>query len=242
MKRLLLLSFLLVNCLVFGQASSQMNNALNTNTGLNPPNIVYTLAPPASTWQQTNVANLVIPIGQVNNLQTVLDAKQGLLTGTSLQYVKGDGTYGAYSPDQVITLTAGNRISITGTYPNFTIAFVEPSINPITSKTFNSNFTVSATKQATVSYSVTCSVTNPLLAGSSTANVYLEYSTNGGSTWSLPSQNGNASTVGVAVAIAITNGQTGTVTGVIPANALVRLRTATTGTATVTFVTGTEIY
>jgi len=146
------------------------------------------------------------------------------------------------APDQIISLTGGNRISISGTYPNFTISYIEPTINIISSKTLNSNFTVSTSKQATVSYSLTCSVTNPLLAGSSTANVYLEYSTNAGSTWNLPSQNGNASTVGVAVAIAITNSQTVTLTGVIPANALVRLRTVTTGTASVTYITGTEIY
>lgn len=146
------------------------------------------------------------------------------------------------APDQTVILTAGNRISITGTYPNFTISYIEPTINIITSKTLNSNYTISTTKQANVSYSLTCTVTNPLLAGTSTANVYLEYSTNGGSTWSLPSQNGNSSAVGVAVAIAITNGQTVTVSGSIPANALVRLRTVTTGTATVTYVTGTEIY
>lgn len=143
------------------------------------------------------------------------------------------------APDQTVTLTGGNRISITGTYPNFNIGFIEPTINIITSKTLNSNYTISATKQAFVSYSLTCSVTNPLLAGSSTATVFLEYSINGGSTWLLPSQNGNLSSVALAVAVAITNGQTVTVAGSIPGNALVRLRTATTGTASVTYITGT---
>lgn len=146
------------------------------------------------------------------------------------------------APDQTVTITGGNRISVTGTYPNFTISYIEPSINVVSSKTLNSNFTVSATKQAIVSYSVTCTVTNPLLAGSSTANVFLEYSTNGGTIWQSPSQNGNSSSVGVAVAVAITNGQTVTLIGAIPANALVRLRTTTTGTASVVYVTGTEIY
>lgn len=156
--------------------------------------------------------------------------------------ISGGNVISNTAPDQTVTITGGNRISVTGTYPNFTISYIEPSINIVSSKTLNSNFTVSATKQAFVSYSLTCTVTNPLLAGSSTANVFLEYSTNGGSTWLLPSQNGNSSTVGVAVAIAITNGQTVTVAGSIPANAQVRLRTSTTGTASVVYVTGMEIY
>lgn len=146
------------------------------------------------------------------------------------------------APDQTVTLTAGNRIAITGTYPNFTISYIEPTVNIITTKVLNSNYIINATKQALVSYSLTCTVTNPLLAGSSTADVYLEYSINAGSTWLLPSRNGNSSAVGLAVAVAITNGQTVTLTGVIPANALVRLRSVTTGTASVTYVTGTEIY
>lgn len=160
--------------------------------------------------------------------------------GTTSQYVRGDGSLGNYSPDQVVTLTAGNRISITGTYPNYTISYIEP-IPVVVTRAFNSNFTISS-KQAFVSYSVTCNVTNPLLAGSSTADLYLEYSTNAGSTWSLPSRNGNLSSVALAVAIAITNGQTVTVCGFIPANALVRLRSATTGSASLTYITGQETY
>lgn len=144
-------------------------------------------------------------------------------------------------PNQSVTLTAGNRISITGSYPNFTISYIEPTANIVT-RTVNSNYTISTTKQATVFYSVTCSVTNPLLVGSSTAMAYLEYSLNSGTTWNLPSQNGNSSSVGVAVAIQLTNGQTGVLAGVIPANALTRIRTTTTGTGSVVSVTGQETY
>ena len=137
--------------------------------------------------------------------------------------------------------TAGNGIVITGTAPNLTISVVQPTVTVVTSKVLNSNFTISTTKPAIVSYAVTCTVTNPLLVGTSTATAYLEYSLNSGTTWLTPSQSGNSSGVGVTVAIQLTNTQTGTLTGVIPANALVRIRTATTGTASVSYVTGTEI-
>lgn len=145
------------------------------------------------------------------------------------------------APDQTVVLTAGNRISITGTYPNFTISYVEPTINSNVSHTLNSNFTVS-TKQSILIYTVTCSATNPLLVGTSSATAFLEYSVNSGTTWLPASNAGNSNGVGVAVAVALTNGQTGTLVGGVPASALVRIRTVTTGTASVTYVTGQEIY
>lgn len=118
---------------------------------------------------------------------------------------------------------------------------VLPTTNSV-SVTLNSPSVISSTKQAFVSYSVACSVTNPLLIGSSTANAYLEYSTNGGSTWVLVAQTGNSSSIGVTVAVQFTNGQTGNLCGYIPANAQRRIRTSTTGTASVTFVSGQETY
>jgi len=136
-------------------------------------------------------------------------------------------------PDQTVIING-----TTGTYPNFTIP--QPVIS-IATRTLNTNFTPSATRNTLVSYSVTCQVTNPLLVGTSTATAFLEYSINGGTTWLNPSQVANSSGVGLTVTVQLTNAQTGTLVGVIPANALARIRTATTGTGTVTYVTGTEI-
>lgn len=139
------------------------------------------------------------------------------------------------------TLTAGNGITITQVGNSFTIGLTPWTTNTVT-RAVNTNYTVSATKESEVLYGITCSVTNPLLAGSSTANVFLEFSTNGGSTWQPATDIGNASTVGVAVAIAITNGQKGLIGGKIPAGATVRLRTTTTGTASVSSANGQESY
>lgn len=144
--------------------------------------------------------------------------------------------------DQTVTLTAGRGITITGTYPNFTISLVTPTISIVTRPigTSPATFTISATKEAIATYTITCSVTNPLLVGTSTATAFLEYSVNGGSSWLLPAQVGNSSGVGVTVTLQLTNGQTGTLVGMIPANALVRIRTGTAGTASLTYVTGQE--
>jgi len=135
--------------------------------------------------------------------------------------------------DKVVSLTGANGLSVTGTYPGFTLTQYLPSIYTPT-RTANSNFTVSTTKQSEVKYSVSLSVTNPLLAGSSTASAFLEYSLNAGSTWTTVAEATNISSVALAVAVAITNVSTQQLTGYIPANALARIRTTTAGTGSVT--------
>lgn len=179
----------------------------------------------------TGVLNIPQYTGTTYTAGTGINIAGGVITNTA--------------PDQTVSLTAGRGIAITGTYPNFTISLVTPTITVRNTangnaRALNSNFTVDANKEAIVTYTVTCSVTNPLLVGTSSATAFLEYSTNGGSTWNLPSQAGNSSGVGVTVTLQLTNGQTGTLIGVIPQNALTRIRTATSGTATVTYVTGQE--
>jgi hypothetical protein len=108
-------------------------------------------------------------------------------------------------------------------------------------RTFNTNFTIGAAP-ANVCYTVTLTATNPLAAGTSSAMAYLEYSTNAGTTWQTVSQTGMSSAAGVTVTVALTQGQTGVLYGLIPANAIVRIRTAVSGTTTTTFVNSQENY
>lgn len=170
-------------------------------------------------------------------------ARSSISQGTGITYNASTGVITNSAPDQTVTITSGAGIQITGTYPSFTVVntAVTPTINNSVIRTLNNNYTISATRLAEVSYSVTCTVTNPLLVGTSTATAYLEYSVNGGSSWATVNQTGNTSGVGLAVAVAITNSQTTTLTGTIPANATVRIRTTTSGTASVTYVIGQEI-
>lgn len=129
-----------------------------------------------------------------------------------------------------VRVIGGTGIQISGTYPNYTVSMVPPTI--LTSlRSLNSNYTISATKWSIATYTVACTSTNPLLAGTSSANFYLEYSTNAGSTWTTGSGGGNSNGVALTVTVALTNGQTGVLTNLIPAGALVRIRTATTGSA-----------
>lgn len=144
-------------------------------------------------------------------------------------------------PDQVVTLTAGNAIAITGTYPNFTIAMVQPAFT-FPTRTFNTNYTVSTTKAAYLVYSITTSVTNPLLAGSSSATATLQYSTNGGTTWQTVSSIGQVSAIALAVTIQLQSGQTQLLGGLAPANALVRITYTGTGTNSSSIASSLEYY
>lgn len=116
------------------------------------------------------------------------------------------------------------------------------SFNNNVSRTLNSNFTISATRDASVNYSLNLSVTNPLLSGASTASAFLEYSTDAGSNWTTVSQVVNSSSVALTVTVAITLPNTLILSGNIPANALVRIRTTTSGTASVAYTRGSEMY
>lgn len=165
---------------------------------------------------------------------TTYSAGSGLsLTGT---------TFANTAPDQVVSLTAGTNMGLTGSYPTWTINNTYlPTINTSPGRALNTNWTTGS-RPGVGFYTITCSVTNPLIAGSSTANAYLEYSTNGGSSWQpVLAQGGNSSTVGVAVAIAITNGQVGQIIAPLVANATYRIRTATTGTASLTLTAQCEL-
>lgn len=177
----------------------------------------------------------------------------GFITGvnaTQINTALGYTPYNSTNPNGYVD-QAGTRNSISvtgnGSYnPTTGVITVNSSIpakvfNNNVARTLNSNFTISTTRDANVNYSVNLSVTNPLLLGSSTASAFLEYSTNGGTTWITVSEVSNASSVALTVTIAITLPNTFALSGNIPANALVRLRTTTTGTASASYVRGQEV-
>lgn len=169
---------------------------------------------------------------------TIARARGALNAGTGISLVSG--LISNTAPDQVVTLTGAGLAKVTGTYPNYTITVDAPVIS-YPARTVNTNFTISTTRKALVFYTLTCSVTNPLLAGTSSATAFLEYSLNAGSTWQPVTDTGNSNGVGLAVSVALTNGQIGVLSGAIEINALVRVRTTTAGTATITLTRAQEL-
>lgn len=105
--------------------------------------------------------------------------------------------------------------------------------NSDTVRSLNSNYTISAVRHATVSYSINASwALQSLLSGSGAA--YLEFSMDGGGNWTTVNQ------VSKSLALLTFAGSDDmNLCGEIPAGALVRLRTTTTN-MTITYVRGQE--
>lgn len=111
------------------------------------------------------------------------------------------------------------------------------------SRSLNSGFQVSTTRDSLVNYSVDVS-TSATLIGGQTGTVFLEIASDSGFTTNLQELarfvNGNA--VSLAIAITITQNVTGTLSGYVPANYYCRLRTANTvGSPSFAFRSGQEI-
>lgn len=136
-------------------------------------------------------------------------------------------------PDELTSMEPGRWLFL---YKAPTGDIPIPTINFSPGRTTNTAFQNTGTRPMLGVYSITASVTNPLLAGSSTVQVYGEISANGTTGWTTPTQNGNASTVGVAVAVAITNGQTANLVFPIPVGQYGRIRVVTTGTGSASIV------
>jgi len=164
-----------------------------------------------------NTSDLNKPISTAT--QTALNGKLSAeIDGSTTNEIQSLSLVGS-----TLSLSLSNSVVL----PLNTVTITAPT------RTLNTNFTISTTKNADVFYTVTCSATNPLLVGSSSAMAFLEYSTNAGSTWNIVSQNGNTNSVALAVSVQLTNAQTGVLSGSVPANALVRIRSAISGTASV---------
>jgi len=122
-----------------------------------------------------------------------------------------------------------------------TDALSVPVTNVVTRSITGTTFTISTTKIAWVNYSVaiTCTAT---IGSASSGTVSLQYSTNAGSTWVDVCQVKNSNTVTLAVVLNSVTIQQAVLSGVIPANALVRMTQATAGTTAISYVNGQEAY
>lgn len=145
------------------------------------------------------------------------------------------------------SITVQGVITATQSGQSFTLS--APSQTAMTtytvSRTVNSaTFIPSATKNFMVDYTIDIQTSVALLTGASSGTVFLEYSTNGGSTWNEMDRGQNNQALGVSISVSLTSINTVKVTGWFDANTIIRLRPSTggTGTATFTYVRGKERY
>lgn len=195
----------------------------------------------------------------ITTMQSNIAGKYNTPTGTTSQYVRGDGTLGTTPLPQIqsdwnqannaladyiknkptiTNYTAGSGISIASGVISNTAQYVAPTFNNSATKTLNgSGVQLSTTRNAMVTYTVTHNVALTLLVTTGSSQVYLEVSPNN-STWSTISQAGF--TKGVTVAVALNDSATNNVQGNVPAGWYVRLRSVVTGGGSASFTNGQE--
>lgn len=156
--------------------------------------------------------------GSVTSVTAGTGLSGGTITTSGTISMPNVGTAGKYS--SVTTDAQGRVVSGTGR------SFTRPS------RTLNTAFQISTTRDAWAVYTVDVSVTSLLLAGTS-GRVYLEYADNSAMTTNVVTVNSTPNATGGV--LNVTNLGGGNVTGWIPAGKWVRIRTANvTGAPTFT--------
>lgn len=116
-----------------------------------------------------------------------------------------------------------------------------PAIHAVTRAINSTTFTPSSTLQATVTYTIQVSCT-ATIGSNASGQILLQYSTNGGSSWTDAGMVKNSNTVSLAIALNLVNIQVASITAVVPVGGLCRMAPTTSGTTTITYISGFEVY
>lgn len=174
---------------------------------------------------------------------TAARTRTTISAGTGLSYVSGTGVITNSAPDQAVTLSAGNTdISISGSYPNFTVTPYVQTTFSVTRAINSSTFQVSSTRRCSVVYNIGISCTASI--GSNAAGtLLLQYSLSGGATWLNAPEIKNSNTVTLAIALNSINVQESiTAINNVPAGTIFRMVPTIVGTTTITYISGFETY
>lgn len=176
-----------------------------------------------------NIPNYAPGSGTVTSITAGTGLNGGTITTSGTVSMPNTGTAGAYSG---VTTDAQGRVT-TGTARSF--AYVTKSLNTC--------YQLSVTRDLQVSYGVEISVTSTLASGQ-VGTVYLETFTNSGCSTGVQEvgriTNGYVQALGLSVTV--TSNVAGALHGIIPAGLWVKLRTENnTGTPTFTARPGQEI-
>lgn len=189
-------------------------------------------------------------------------------TGNNTQYLRGDGslsTFPAFNSGTVTSVTAGTGLSggaitssgtismppvgTAGSYSGVTtdtqgrVSSGTVRIQSAATRTLNTAFQVSTTRDALVNYSVQCTITASI-AGGQSCDVILEIATDAAFTAGVQTIGiiGTGQTYTLAIAIQGVQPQTAQVTGYVPAGYYARLRTVNvSGSPTYAYRAGQEI-
>lgn len=198
------------------QVKSDWSSSSGLSEILNKPVI------PTNTNQLTNGAGFI-----VTEADPTVPAYSKSLTAFSVIRSSTDPLYKSIS----YTPTSTEIITALGYTPTGSLKTV---YNP--TRTLNTNFTISATKEAVVTYTIRIAYNVTVLLGS-VGTVILQYSTNGGTTFSNLATVSNSINLGLA----LTGYNDFTLSAPVPAGALCRL-TSTVTNATNTIQNAIEYY
>ena len=182
---------------------------------------------------------LPIGISDVTGLQTALDGKFSTPSGTTAQYVRGNGTLATFP-------------TIPASYYDLTTKPAAKSFDNVASRTIQTvaaagnGWRLSTFRDARVSYNVTVTASVQIGVVSNVGGyVVLEVAATNSSTasdWKEVSRVGNSQNVGLAVALSLAQGVTGTLSADVPAGYYVRMRSVNSnGTPTFTYHSGQEV-
>lgn len=154
----------------------------------------------------------------------------------------------AYAATKSYSMTASDILwSIPNAFTATEITSLKSSITArsfsAASRTLNSAFQISTTRDSIVSYAVDIASTISLTSGQN-GTVVLEYADNSGISTNVVTVNScaNGNTGSLTIGLNLTQTATATLSGMIPAGKFARIRTVnTTGTPTFTYRTGQEV-
>lgn len=116
-----------------------------------------------------------------------------------------------------------------------------PSNTTVTRPLNGTTFTPSTTKTAFLKYNIKISCTASI-GSASDGKVSLQHSIDGGANWIDDGEIENSNTVTLALTLNAVTIQSGFIIANVPANALCRMNSTTSGTTTITYIRGFETY
>lgn len=191
----------------YSPGSTQITQTMVAGSGMSVTNGAnsFTFTNTAPNVNPTIIGAGITSVNQAGSNYTVTSTEVDGSVSNELQTVSGTGT-------NTLTLSDGGG------------SWSPPAIvsNTVT-RSLNSSFTISLTQDMDVDYSIYSQVSSAL-AGTNTADAYLEVSTTSGGTYTTIANGGV-----MAAGVLSTNGGANVLSGFIPAGYWVRIRTSASG-------------
>lgn len=175
----------------------------------------------------------------ISKASTIEKSHAQILSADAVYFTTGGQMWGF--TDDATMATAANNYACSGSSIKSYVDGKFGAANHFPSRSLSTG-TYTISSNAAIAYytiSISCTAT---IGGSSAADVTMSYSTNGGSTWVVVGSVGNSNTVTLAIVLNSITVQKATIVAPIPAGALCKMASTSSGTATITSIQQIETY